>query len=113
MGTYGQEQQMVQLLTNEKNDKFNVYKHKNYDKNSLIYNDVRSIIEDREGVIWVGTYSGISIFDTNSSITHYNAGLDDDYLLNENMVHGVYEDDDGYLWVGTKSKGINIQIEKI
>lgn len=92
----------------EKNDKFNVYKHKNYDKNSLIYNDVRSIIEDREGVIWVGTYSGISIFDTNSSITHYNAGLDDDYLLNENMVHGVYEDDDGYLWVGTKSKGINI-----
>ena len=58
--------------------------------------------------MWIGTYSGISIFDTNSSIKHYKAGEDDDYLLNENMVHGVYEDSDGYLWVGSKLKGISI-----
>lgn len=93
---------------NNQTDNFSVYKNKIYDKNSLVYNDVRSLMEDREGVIWVGTYSGISIFDTKSSIKHYNAGLDEDYLLNENMVHGVYEDDDGYLWVGTKSNGVNI-----
>ena len=43
-----------------------------------------------------------------SSIKHYKAGEDDDYLLNENMVHGVYEDSDGYLWVGSKLKGISI-----
>ena len=93
---------------NEKNDKFDVYKNKVYDKNSLVYNDVRSIIEDREGVLWVGTYSGISIFDTESSIKYYNAGLDDGYLLSENMVHGIYEDDEGYLWVGSRIKGVNI-----
>ncbi|RDY28197.1 histidine kinase [Romboutsia weinsteinii] len=93
---------------NEQNDNFDIYKNKIYDKNSLVYDDVRSLIEDREGVIWVGTYSGISIFDTKSSITHYNAGPDDDYLLNENMIHGVYEDNEGYIWVGTKSKGVNI-----
>lgn len=93
---------------NEKNDKFDVYKNKVYDKNSLVYNDVRSIIEDREGVLWVGTYSGISIFDTESSIKYYNAGLDDGYLLSENMVHGIYEDDEGYLWIGSRTKGVNI-----
>lgn len=93
---------------NKKNDKFDVYKNKVYDKNSLVYNDVRSIIEDREGVLWVGTYSGISIFDTESSIKYYNAGLDDGYLLSENMVHGIYEDDEGYLWVGSRTKGVNI-----
>lgn len=93
---------------NEKNDNFDVYKNKVYDKNSLVYNDVRSIIEDREGVLWVGTYSGISIFDTESSIKYYNAGLDDGYLLSENMVHGIYEDDEGYLWVGSRTKGVNI-----
>ncbi len=93
---------------NEKSKNFDVYKNKIYDKNSLVYNDVRSLIEDREGIIWVGTYSGISIFDTKTRITHYNAGIDDDYLLNESMVHGIYEDEDGYLWVGTKSKGVNI-----
>ncbi|MGL5315750.1 MAG: ligand-binding sensor domain-containing protein, partial [Peptostreptococcaceae bacterium] len=92
----------------EEDNNFNVYKHKIYDTNSLVYDDVRSIIEDREGVIWVGTYSGLSIFDTDSSIKYYNAGLDDGYLLNENIVHGIYEDDEGYLWVGTKSKGVNI-----
>ena len=93
---------------NEKNDSFDVYKNKVYDKNSLVYNDVRSIIEDREGVLWVGTYSGISIFDTESSIKYYNAGLDDGYLLSENMVHGIYEDDEGYLWIGSRTKGVNI-----
>ena len=93
---------------NEKNDNFDVYKNKVYDKNSLVYNDVRSIIEDRECVLWVGTYSGISIFDTESSIKYYNAGLDDGYLLSENMVHGIYEDDEGYLWVGSRTKGVNI-----
>ncbi|EPZ59145.1 two component regulator propeller family protein [[Clostridium] sordellii ATCC 9714] len=65
-------------------------------------------MEDSKGLIWVGTYSGISIFDTDSKINHYKAGLDDNYLLNENIVHGVYEDEDGYLWVGTNSKGVNI-----
>lgn len=93
---------------NEKNDSFDVYKNKVYDKNNLVYNDVRSIIEDREGVLWVGTYSGISIFDTESSIKYYNAGLDDGYLLSENMVHGIYEDDEGYLWIGSRTKGVNI-----
>ena len=93
---------------NEKNDSFDVYKNKVYDKNSLVYNDVMSIIEDREGVLWVGTYSGISIFDTESSIKYYNAGLDDGYLLSENMVHGIYEDDEGYLWIGSRTKGVNI-----
>ena len=65
-------------------------------------------MQDKEGIIWIGTYSGVSIFDTESSIKHYKSGLDDDYLLNESMVHGVYEDDDGYIWVGSKSKGISI-----
>ena len=92
----------------EEDENFDIYKNKIYDKNSLVNNDVRCLIEDREGVIWVGTYSGVSVFDTKSSITHYNAGLDEDYLLNENMVHGIYEDSDGYLWVGTKSQGVNI-----
>lgn len=93
---------------NEEENNFDIYKNKIYDKNTIVYDDVRSIIEDTEGVIWVGTYSGISVFDTESSIEYYNAGLDDGYLLNENMVHGIYEDEDGLLWVGSKTKGVNI-----
>ena len=93
---------------NEEKDNFQIYKNKIYDKNSLVYNHVKSLMQDKEGIIWVGTYSGLSIFDTESSIKHYKAGPDDDYLLSENMVHGIYEDDEGYLWVGSKTKGVSI-----
>ncbi|WP_455538831.1 ligand-binding sensor domain-containing protein [Terrisporobacter sp.] len=93
---------------NEDEDNFDIYINKIYDKNSLVYDNIRTIIQDKEGIIWVGTYSGVSIFDTESSIKHYKAGPDDDYLLAENMVHGVYDDSDGYLWVGSKLKGLSI-----
>lgn len=87
----------------EEEEHFHIYRNKIYDKNSLVYDNIKSIIQDKEGIIWIGTYSGVSIFDTESSIKHYKAGPDEDYLLNENMVHGIYEDSDGYLWVGSIS----------
>ena len=93
---------------NEESDDFNIYKNKIYDRNSLVYDHVKSLMQDKEGIIWVGTYSGVSIFDTKSSIKHYKAGIDNDYLLVDNMVHGIYEDNEGYLWVGSKSSGISI-----
>ena len=92
----------------EEEEHFHIYRNKIYDKNSLVYDNIKSMIQDKEGIIWIGTYSGVSIFDTESSIKHYKAGPDEDYLLNENMVHGIYEDSDGYLWVGSKLKGISI-----
>ena len=92
----------------EEEEHFYIYRNKIYDKNSLVYDNIKSMIQDKEGIIWIGTYSGVSIFDTESSIKHYKAGPDEDYLLNENMVHGIYEDSDGYLWVGSKLKGISI-----
>ena len=92
----------------EEEEDFHVYRNKIYDKNSLVYDNIKSMIQDKEGIIWIGTYSGVSIFDTESSIKHYKAGPDEDYLLNENMVHGIYEDSEGYLWVGSKLKGISI-----
>lgn len=93
---------------NKENDNFDVYQHKIYDKNSLVNNNIKSLMEDSTGLIWVGTYSGISIFDKDSKINHYKAGLDKEYLLNENIVHGIYEDEEDYLWVGTNSNGVNI-----
>lgn len=97
----------------EEEEHFHIYRNKIYDKNSLVYDNIKSMIQDKEGIIWkgiiwIGTYSGVSIFDTESSIKHYKAGPDEDYLLNENMVHGIYEDSNGYLWVGSKLKGISI-----
>ena len=54
--------------------------------------------QDRGGLIWVGTYAGISVFDPNIKMDTYKK---DDKLgsntLSENVIHGIYEDKYGYL----------------
>ncbi|WP_296647000.1 two-component regulator propeller domain-containing protein, partial [Romboutsia sp. 13368] len=86
---------------NEEEDNFYTYKNKNYDQNSLVNNTVCSIIEDKSGLIWVGTESGISIFDSKNKIVHYKSEPFNDNSLKSNFVHGIYEDKNGILWVGS------------
>ena len=92
----------------EKKDKIDLYKKKIYDKRSLIDDTVFTVIEDSGGLLWVGTYGGLSVFDSVSTIHHYKHDPFDESTINDNMIQGIYEDDEGYLWVGTNSKGVNI-----
>jgi ligand-binding sensor domain-containing protein/signal transduction histidine kinase len=64
---------------------------------------VRSLLEDREGNLWVGsTGGGIERF-SDSLFTPYSRvdGLSDDF------VWAVYEDEPGRIWVGTNGGGLN------
>ena len=82
------------------NDKFSIY--------SIINNEVYDIIKDKNGLVWVGTYSGVSMFESENKIEHYTSEPSSDFILNDNVIHGIYEDDDGLIWIGTKNKGVNI-----
>ena len=93
---------------NEKDDNFTTYKNKIYDQNSLIDDKAYCMLEDRSGLIWVGTYKGISLFDSNNKFEHYSSDPFDKNSLSSNMIHGIYEDDSNNIWVGTSLKGINI-----
>ena len=90
------------------NQTFGIYQNKSNDKYSIISNDIYTIIEDKTGLLWVGTNSGISTFDPGSNIKHYRKDILSDYSISENSVHGIYEDDRGYIWIGTNSSGIDI-----
>lgn len=92
----------------EESDKMDLYKKKIYDKRSLADDTVFTVIEDRGGMMWVGTYGGLSVFDSANTIIHYKHDPFNDKTINDNMIQGIYEDNDGYLWVGTNSKGVNI-----
>lgn len=92
----------------ENNKNMELYKHKTYDKRSLVDDSVFTVIEDRGGMLWVGTYAGISIFDPTNSIKHYKNDPFDSSTINDNMVQGLYEDDEGFLWIGTNANGVNI-----
>ena len=89
-------------------DKFITYTNKPYDRYSIVDNNTFSIIEDKNGLILVGTYKGVSIFDPNNKIQHYKNDPFDSNSLSENSVYGIYEDKEGVMWVGTSSTGINI-----
>ena len=63
---------------------------------ALIDNNVRVIMPDREGVLWIGTTSGISLFDYGEwyQLTKANG-------LVSNDVRAIFESGDGEIWIGT------------
>ena len=89
-------------------NKFILYNNKVYDNRSLVNDTVFTIIEDRTGMLWAGTYAGVSVFDSSNSIVHYKNDPFDSTTISENMIQSIYEDSDGYLWVGTHTKGVDI-----
>ena len=71
----------------------------------LSQNTVKSIIQDSNGFIWVGTYNGINKYD-GYSMVHYNF-LNDVNSLSSNIIISLFEDKDGYIWAGTTDAGLN------
>ena len=71
----------------------------------LSQNTVRSIIQDSNGFIWVGTYNGINKYD-GYSMVHYKF-LNDVNSLSSNIIISLFEDKDGYIWAGTTNAGLN------
>ncbi|WGX75593.1 ATP-binding protein [Paraclostridium bifermentans] len=67
-------------------------------------------MEDKSGLLWLGTYSGISIFDSKTNINYYkhDPNPEDKTSISDNMVSGIYKDNDGVLWVGTNSEGVTV-----
>ena len=95
---------------NKFKDEFNVYKKGKFDRNGLTDNLIFCIMEDKSGLIWLGTYSGVSIFDPKTNINYYKHNLDneDNISIADNMVSGIYKDNDGLVWVGTNTEGVTV-----
>jgi ligand-binding sensor domain-containing protein len=69
---------------------------------------VTSLLEDREGNLWVGTVNaGFHRFDrATERFVNFRFNPNDANSLSDNDVWGLFEDSKGYLWIGTK-KGLN------
>ncbi len=87
---------------------FTVMRHEPLDSNSLWYNDVRALCEDKEGIIWIGTfYGGLNAYDpAKEKFTHYRHNPNDPNSLSHNNVRAILEDRTGALWIGTDG-GLN------
>lgn len=74
-------------------------------RNGLSENDVKSIVQDRWGLIWLGTKNGLDRYD-GRQLKHYDVT---DHVVNRgnHNISALMEDTNGQLWVGT-DKGVFI-----
>jgi ligand-binding sensor domain-containing protein/signal transduction histidine kinase len=97
-------------VINPQNNAYTIY-HESFDNpNGLKNNDIRSIYEDKSGLVWIGAkFEGLQIYNPRkelfplwkNQIDKDNKGLNDKYIF------AISEDNDQNIWIGTRYGGLN------
>ncbi len=69
-------------------------------ESGLPYNSVTSIVQTRDGYLWVGTYNGLARFD-GVKFTVFNTANTPE--LPSNRITSLFEDANGVLWIGDET----------
>lgn len=83
------------------------YAHDENNANSLVSNNVNTLLADSRGLIWIGTRDGMSIFNEKTGkfrTLRKENGLSDDVILH------ILEDNNHTIWVSTSSGLTNIHL---
>lgn len=110
IGTFGGGLDFVSKQdVDENNFHFIHYRHDPMNHKSLSDDRVYSIYEDKQGIIWVGTFGGgLNKFDKENKIFNsYKYVKEDPASIGDNRVMYVMEDSYGSMWVGTYGGALN------
>ncbi|MCP4350093.1 MAG: PAS domain S-box protein [Desulfobacterales bacterium] len=92
---------------NREKQTFTHYKHDPDNPDSLSYNKIWHMYQDKTGLIWMATEGGLDKFDKHTEIfTHHKHNPDDPSSISSDTVTSVYEDTSGRMWVCT-ADGLN------
>ncbi|QNR85114.1 response regulator [Pedobacter riviphilus] len=85
------------------------YKYSSLNPKGINSNNVRKIMLDQEGKLWIGTLHGINIYNpaTQSFSTLQNEP-ENPSSLSQNSVYDIFQDRQGIIWVGTYYGAINM-----
>jgi ligand-binding sensor domain-containing protein/signal transduction histidine kinase len=72
-------------------------------ENGLPQNSVNSILQTRDGYLWVGTFGGLARFD-GVKFTVFDTGNTEG--LKSSRISALFEDHEGSLWIGTENGGL-------
>ena len=64
-------------------------------------NSVECVFQDSDGMIWLGTHDGLSVYDSYRIMT-YRQDSHDPESIGNNCIYCILENDDGRIWVGTE-----------
>ena len=70
----------------------------------LPHTDVSAIVQDEDGYIWIGTYSGLCRYDGNSLIVWDMSNS----ILESSRIRSLFLSNDGLLYIGTETGGLTI-----
>jgi len=75
---------------------------------TIANNNVRAVLQDTDGHLWVGTEAGLDVLDrATGQFTHYHHEEGDAGSLTDSYIMSLYQDAHGLLWVGTRLGGVN------
>lgn len=88
---------------------FKVFRAEEENPHAVSGNNIRCIMEDSRGYIWVGTLNtGLNRYDYETGkFTHYLFNENDETTISNNEILSIFEDSQGRLWVGTEY-GLNL-----
>lgn len=71
-------------------------------------NAIRSILERKNGTIWIGSENGLSLYNSmNNNFKTFRNNPIDQESINDNSIFSMFEDNAGTIWLGTYFGGIN------
>ena len=84
------------------------YQHMKAEVDSLANDEVRALLDDHAGHLWVGTANGLDMLDRRTGrFQHYSHTRSDPESLSDSFVMSLYQDKTGLVWIGTRSGGVD------
>ncbi|MDM8557210.1 two-component regulator propeller domain-containing protein [Candidatus Parabeggiatoa sp. HSG14] len=66
--------------------------------------ETKTLLDDQDGYLWIGTINGLDKFDKNTeSFTHYKHDPNNVNSLIHNNIRALFESQNGIIWIGTVS----------
>lgn len=71
---------------------------------SLSQSSINCVLQDKDGFLWIGTWSGLIRFDGYKTTVYHSENKEGS--IQSNKIITIYEDRNGYLWIGTHMGGL-------
>ncbi|MGC1204282.1 MAG: two-component regulator propeller domain-containing protein [Flavobacteriaceae bacterium] len=70
--------------------------------------NVRQLLFDNNQQLWVGTYNGLKVVNSNKEVLLLRANISDPKSLSKSSIKSLFKDKKGSIWIGAYYGGINI-----